>query len=61
MVNPAFSGRDNWIQQHLKLEYPELFSFAINKTISVNMLYSQQQLQSLFSLPYQLRPFDRCN
>lgn len=59
MVNPAFSGRDNWIQQPLKLEYPELFSFAKNKKISVNMLYSQQQLQSLFSLPLSIEAFQQ--
>lgn len=50
---------DNWVQQNLKLQYPELFSFAKNKAISVCKFYSQNSTQDLFSLPLLAEDFQQ--
>lgn len=47
---------DRWNQQPWKLQYPELFSFAKNKAISVSNFYSQQHIQNAFSRLYLLKP-----
>jgi len=43
--------QDNWMQQPLKLDYPELYSFAKNRWISVHTVYHQQSIHDLFNLP----------
>lgn len=55
MARHVFSGRT--MQQPLKLEYPELYSFAKNKWISVYTLYLQQPITDLFNLPLSTEAF----
>jgi len=43
----------------LKLEYPELFSFAKNKAITACKFFSQQLTQDLFSLPLSTEAFQQ--
>lgn len=42
---------DNWSQQPLQLQYPELFSFAKNKVAPVAEFFSAQVPEDLFLLP----------
>jgi hypothetical protein len=41
----------------MKLQYPELFSFAKNKVISVCKFYAQNNIHGLFSLPLSTKAF----
>jgi len=42
---------DAWHQQPLVDSSPELFSFALNKKISIKRAFEQDELSSLFYLP----------
>jgi len=42
---------DKWDEQPLSQRMPELFSFAKNKSISVERAFSENHLSQLFSLP----------
>lgn len=50
---------DSWIQQPLQLEYPELYSFARNKEISVARVWAIQDLSDLFHLPLSSEAFQQ--
>jgi hypothetical protein len=42
---------DNWANQPLALSAPELFSFAINKLITVQGAFNHEEIATLFQLP----------
>ena len=46
-----FYWHDNWDNQSLVVEAPELFSYAKNKSISVQRAFSIDDFSSLFQLP----------
>ena len=50
---------DKWLQQPLKDDYPELYSFALNNNLSVTNFYAHQQLQEIFSLPLSAEAFQQ--
>jgi hypothetical protein len=50
---------DKWKQHPLHAEFPELFSFARNSTISVSKFVSQQPIHEVFSLPLLLEAFQQ--
>lgn len=43
----------------MQFEYPELFSFARNKSISVSELFTRQHIEDLFSLPLSAEAFEQ--
>jgi len=47
------------MQQPLKSDYPELYSFAKNKWISVHSVYHQQSINGLFGLPLSTEAFSQ--
>jgi len=50
---------DKWLQQPLKEDYPELYSFALNNNVSVTNYYAHQQLQEIYSLPLSTEAFQQ--
>lgn len=47
--------QDTWVQQPLHLQYPELYSFAQNKLISVDYMLGQLSLVDQFNYHFQLK------
>lgn len=43
--------KDNWREQSLEINFPELFSFAKSKTISVAAAWEHDDLTQLLHLP----------
>lgn len=43
--------KDRWMNQTLQIDFPECFSFAKNKAISVNKAFNLQSFFDLFNLP----------
>lgn len=57
--NTCLFWTDSWIQQPLQLEYPQLYSFARNKEITINSFYAQQNLLDLFNLPLSIEAYNQ--
>lgn len=58
MVKLACFGLING-NQPLENQFPELFSFARKKDITVSRFFSQQSLQKLFALPLSVEAFQQ--
>jgi hypothetical protein len=50
--------QDTWNGRTLKLEFPELFSFAKKDNISLHDVMVSEQFQDLFHLPLSLQAFE---
>ena len=55
----CFFWADKWNQQPLSSEYPQLFSFAKNKYITVSKFFALQQPQIAFNLPLSAEAFEQ--
>lgn len=53
----CFLWTDLWLDTVLATNYPELFSFAKNKTITVSMAKATNNLHELFHLPLSQEAF----
>ena len=52
---------DNWQNTPLQTQYPELFSFAINKEITLGNVQQLEDLSQLFNRPLSLEAFNQFN
>lgn len=51
--------KDKWLNQTLQQDFPECYSFAKNKSISVSKAFSLSTIFELFNLPLSQIAFDQ--
>ena len=53
----CFFWKDIWSSQALEQQFPQVYSFAKNKSITVKMAFNQELISDMFNLP----PSQECN
>lgn len=59
--NTCSFWQDNWLQQPMQDQYPELYSFARNKNITVCNFYTHDPISMAFNLPLSAEAFTQLN